>query len=436
MADDNKSKVPASRIGRFGRVTRLAGSLAGGMAAEGIRQVRQGKRPKLQHMLLTPANAQRLTTELAKMRGAAMKMGQILSMDAGDMIPPELADILARLRSDAHTMPMKQLKQVLLESYGEDWRERFGSFDYKPVAAASIGQVHKARSLDGEWLALKIQYPGIRQSIDSDVDNLGGLIKVTGLLPKEFKLKPLLAEIKLQLHDEANYELEAEYLANFGDILADDDRFVVPKLHPEHSNDTILAMDYIDAVPIEELANAWPVVRDKAVSSLFELMLRELFDLHLMQTDPNFANYQYEEDTGRIVLLDFGATRRFDSEFSQGYIQLIKAMLEDDDQKILATAKAIGYNHSQSSLGYQKILLSLFKIIGEIFSSDTPYDFNNSDIVDRMNEINLDMQEYKDEWTTPPIDALFFHRKLGGLFLLASRLDAKVAIRPLLEPYL
>lgn len=436
MADEKRSKVPASRLGRFSRMTRLAGGIAGGIAAEGIRQIGKGNRPKLKDLVLTPSNAKRFANEMAKMRGAAMKLGQILSMDGGDLLPKELADILSRLRSDAFTMPRKQLVKVLADNYGLDWKEQFAHFDLNPLAAASIGQVHKVRTHEDDVLALKVQYPGIGDSIDSDVDNLATLLSVTGLLPKDFPLNDLLAEVKLQLHDEANYRLEAEYLTAFNVALADDKRFLIPAWNEKYSTDTILAMEYIEADKIETIAELSPDKRNEIVESLFSLMLRELFELQLMQTDPNFANYQYQPSTNRIVLLDFGACRRFGTNFSEGYRQLIVAILSKDKARILRAADKVGYENDSSSASYKAILIDIFMIIGEIFSSVEPYDFKGSDIVERMSDVNDAMRDHKDEWQAPPIDSIFFHRKLAGLFLLASRVDAKVAMRPLLDAYI
>ena len=167
--DDTKA-VPTGRMSRFARVAKLAGGVAGGMLAEGTRQWRAGNRPRRRDLIMTPANARRVTNQLAEMRGAAMKLGQILSMDTGDMLPRELADILARLRSDASAMPVEQLQQTMTDAYGEDWESLFYDFDFKPLAAASIGQVHKNTSPDGRSIVLKLQYPGVRESIDNDVD--------------------------------------------------------------------------------------------------------------------------------------------------------------------------------------------------------------------------------------------------------------------------
>ena len=132
--------VPDGRWSRLARLGSLAGGVAGNMLAEGARQFAQGKRPQLQQLLLTPANARRVADQLAQLRGAAMKVGQLLSMDVGDLLPPELADILSRLRADAVPMPMSQVVSVLNANWGEGWDQHFEQFSFTPVAAASIGQ--------------------------------------------------------------------------------------------------------------------------------------------------------------------------------------------------------------------------------------------------------------------------------------------------------
>lgn len=158
-AQDTAS-VPAGRIARLARLGSLATGVAGGMLAEGARQLAQGNRPSMGELLMTPANAKRVADELARLRGAAMKVGQLLSMDAGDLLPAELAEIFGRLRADAQPMPLLQLSKVLEENWGKDWKTKFRQFSLQPLAAASIGQVHEAHTQDARHLALKIQYPG------------------------------------------------------------------------------------------------------------------------------------------------------------------------------------------------------------------------------------------------------------------------------------
>ena len=309
--DSNQKAIPTSRVGRLARVARMASGVAGGMLAEGTRQLRAGKRPRARDMLLTPANARRVADQLATMRGAAMKVGQILSMDTGDFLPRELADILARLRSDARYMPTQQLRKVMSDAYGPDWEELFYGFEMKPLAAASIGQVHRAVAPDGREMVLKVQYPGVAASIDSDVDNIATLLRMSGLLPAELDIQPLLADAKHQLKDEADYHKEAEFLQAFGDLLRDDERFLVPELLPDLSRRTVLAMTYVSGKPIETVVSLPQAERDRVMTALVELMFMELFELRMVQTDPNFANYLYRGSSGQIVLLDFGATRHF-----------------------------------------------------------------------------------------------------------------------------
>lgn len=140
------SAVPSGRWERLAKLGSLAGSVAGGMLAEGARQFARGQRPRLGDLLLTPSNVRRVADQLARMRGAAMKLGQLLSMDAGDLLPPELAEIFARLRAEATAMPMSQVVAVLGANWGEGWDRHFQRFSFTPVAAASIGQVHLAQT--------------------------------------------------------------------------------------------------------------------------------------------------------------------------------------------------------------------------------------------------------------------------------------------------
>ena len=190
---DHQHPVPRSRSRRLGKFVKLAGGVAGSMVTEGVRQLRAGKRPQARDLLLTPANAHRLTRQLREMRGAAMKLGQILSMDGGDFLPPELADILAALRSSGFAMPEAQLDEVLKEAFGTEFERKLRDFDRRPFAAASIGQVHRVKTRDGRDAVLKIQYPGISESIDSDVDNLALLLKVSGLMPANLDVNPQLS---------------------------------------------------------------------------------------------------------------------------------------------------------------------------------------------------------------------------------------------------
>jgi predicted unusual protein kinase regulating ubiquinone biosynthesis (AarF/ABC1/UbiB family) len=433
--DDHKA-IPTSRVGRFARVARMAGGVAGGMLAEGTRQLRAGKRPKARDMLLTPANARRVADQLATMRGAAMKVGQILSMDTGEFLPKELADILARLRSDARYMPPAQLQQVMEQAYGADWENIFYGFEHRPLAAASIGQVHRATSPDGRDIVLKVQYPGVAASINSDVDNIASLLKMSGLLPSELNIQPLLDDAKAQLHDEADYNREAEFLGAFGDLLSDDERFMVPEVLPDLTRKTVLAMTYAAGRPIETIAELEQEERDRVMSALVELMFRELFELRMVQTDPNFANYQYNSNTGTIVLLDFGATRRFKASFVNAYRSLAKAAIAGNEKRLIAAAEKVGYAMGDEDSEYRAMVLELFMLALEPLQVDAPYDFARSEMAAQMSALGEEVTSYRDFWQVPPTEAVYFHRKLGGIFMLASRLKARVNVHQLISQFL
>lgn len=433
---NNSSAVPSSRLGRLMRLGGMATGVAGNMLMAGAQQLAQGKRPKLGDLLLTPANALKITQQLSQMRGAAMKLGQLISMDAGDLLPPEIADVLARLRSDAHAMPERQLRAVLTANWGAQWQQRFASFSFTPIAAASIGQVHRATTQDGRDLAIKIQYPGVRKSISSDVNNVASLLRLSGLLPKTLDIEPLLKQAKRQLREEADYEAEGMHLQRFAKLLADAPELVVPQLHADLTTKNVLAMSYVSGVPVESISDAPQAERDRLLSLLVRLMFRELFEFGLMQTDPNFANYRYDRKSQQLILLDFGATRSFTPAFGQSYRQLMRATLAGDRDAIAQAGLAIGYFDDSIQAKHQMAVLNLFEIALEPLQFDGAFDFGTTDMAPRLREAGLALGLDRDFWHIPPIDALFLHRKLGGLFLLAARLKARVNVRQLAMPYL
>ena len=401
--------VPGNRLSRLARLGGLASGVAGGMLAEGLRQLAQGRRPSVSELLLTPANARRVTDQLAQLRGAAMKVGQLLSMDAGDLLPPEFADILSRLRADARPMPMSQLVTVLEASWGPGWEKQFRRFSFTPMAAASIGQVHAAETLDGQPLAIKVQYPGVRQSISSDVDNVATLLRLSGLLPSTLDVAPLLGEAKRQLHEEADYLREGEQLQRFGALLADSPDYTLPGVHQGLTTPDILVMGFVDGVPVESLDAAPQAERDRVMGLLFSLLFREILEFHLVQTDPNFANYRY--DTASRRLLSGGAL--------------------GDTAAMNAAAGEIGYFQADIQEHHRRLVLDIFTQACEPLRHSGPYDFGASDLALRIRDVGFKLGMDREFWHTPPADALFLHRKIGGLYLLAARLKARVDIRAL-----
>ena len=441
MDDDDNPKrrhraIPSSRAARLGAFGRLAGGVASGMLGEGARRLARGERPRMRDLVLTPGNVGRLADRLSHLRGAAMKLGQMISMDAGDLLPPELAAILAQLRSQAHRMPPEQLRRVLDSEWGPDWRRRFARFNATPIAAASIGQVHRATLPDGRELAIKVQYPGVRESIDSDVDNVATLLRVSGVLPRELDLAPLLTEAKRQLHEEADYEREAAQMTRFADWLDGHADYVVPRPLPELTTARVLAMDFIDGIPIEALADAPQEQRDAAMRDLMALVLREMFEFGAMQTDPNFANYRFQPDTGRLVLLDFGAARDVDPATAQGYRSLLSAGLSGDRDAVREAARAAGFLGEAAVARHRPLVDRMIDIVVTEMNRPGPFDFGDRGFVEVLREQGMEMAADRSTWHIPPVETLFVQRKISGTALLAARLEARVDVRELVRPYL
>lgn len=430
MSSSRKDRaIPSSRLARVSKIGALATKIAGSVVANGASKLLSGERPKLSDLVLTSKNVQRITDQLATLRGAAMKLGQLISMDSGELLPPELSAILARLREDADPMPKEQLQRVLDDAWHHGWNAKLLYFSFAPIAAASIGQVHKAITLDGQTLAIKVQYPGITKSIDSDVDNVATIIRVSGLLPSAFDISPLLKEAKAQLRDEANYHREATMMTRYRALLADNASFVIPSVYTELTHNNVLAMTFIKSQPLIKLADQPQALINSLVTKLFRLFFAEVFDFKIIQSDPNMANFRYVEDSQQIALLDFGACREIPPAISAGYLALLQSMARNDLEGVANAALNIGLMETSHSIEQQAAVLAMGKVACEALYSEDAYDFGNSDLLSRVQALGIDLSFEQDFWHVPPADAIFIHRKLGGLYFLAKQLNAKVNMR-------
>ena len=424
--------VPTGRLSRMARMGSLAAGVAGRMAVDGVWQWGQGSRPTTRDLFLTPSNIQRVADELARMRGAAMKIGQLVSMDTGDVLPSELAQIMARLRADADFMPPKQLRDVLDAEWGTGWRHQFAQFDVRPIAAASIGQVHRARLPDGTDLAIKVQYPGIARSIDSDVANVGRLIRMSGLLPEGFELGPYLDEARAQLKEEADYMAEAAHLQRFGQLLERDPRFKLPHLYAPLTTQKVLAMTFVPSDGIESVANLAQETRDQVMYDLCALMLRELFSFGTMQTDPNFANYRFDPASGRVVLLDFGATRAVPQDLADQMRALIRAGMAGARSDVARIVAVMGLVPDTVKDPFRTRILDMIMIVFDETRAAPLLDLGTSDLSRRLQREGEALAA--DGFVPPPVpmDLLYVQRKVAGMFLLASRLRARVPVAELI----
>jgi len=429
--------VPQGRGARMLHLGRAVGGLAAGAAAEGLSRLARGQRPALADIVFTPANARRLAERLSKMRGAAMKLGQLLSMDGEGVLPPAFATLLAGLRDQAHAMPATQLDAVLSEAWGTHWHQRFKRFSFQPIASASIGQVHRAETHDGRVLALKIQHPGIRQSIGSDMANLALLARTPGMLPAGMDLGEILERVQQQLLRETDYRAEAAATTAYRLALGDDPVLVVPAVHADHCTDQILATDFAPGVAVDRLAaGGTQAQRDAVAAALARLAAHELFGMQLVQTDPNFSNYLYEAASGRIALLDFGAAETVAPHRVQQLRDLGRALRDADAARVRAAALALGYIGDTEPAAQADGVLAILMATGEPLRHAGAYDFGNSDLFSRM--FAQGQAQFFDQGfsRTPPPDLLLLQRKFFGTFLLCVRLRARVDLAALFAPYL
>jgi aarF domain-containing kinase len=399
---------------------------------------------------VTDANAQRLASSLSRMRGAALKLGQMLSIQDQNLLPAPLHAALERVRQGADIMPRRQLVRVLRDEFGspEDlsddaWMSRLSvvDFDYEPIAAASIGQVHTGflqleDSPDRLKLAFKVQYPGVARSIASDISNVKRLISATGFIPDKFYVDEALAAAKEELERECDYVQEADYQNRFRACIMDSDLaadFYVPKVIPQLSTSSVLASEFVDGVPIDR-------VKDKAkktwiASRLLRLTLAELFEFRFMQTDPNFANFLYGVENGRdrIYLIDFGAAREFDPGFVSTYFDLICACADRDRDAIIAHSTTLGFLTGEETKIMLDAHFAASIAVGEPFRAEFRggYNFENNDIPARTAKFGKVMLEHR--LTPPPKEAYSLHRRLSGAFLTALRLGATIDCATMLD---
>ncbi|NEX21850.1 AarF/ABC1/UbiB kinase family protein [Thiorhodococcus mannitoliphagus] len=430
--------VPSSRLNRLWHLGRATTDLAAGIGMRGLIDLARGNEGASDRVQLSPEAFQRITNRLSHMRGAMMKMGQLMSMDGSDVLTPEAAAILGALCNRAEPMPLSQLAPLLESEYGKDWNRRFRRFAFTPVAAASIGQVHRAETADGRHLALKIQFPGVRESIDSDMDNLGFLSRAIGMSAKGMDLKPMLEEARRQLHQEADYEAEANALETYRGLIGDGTHYFVPEVHRDFSTGRILAMDFADGIAIDQLAEASFTRddRDRAANLVMEIVLRELFEFRLVQTDPNFGNFLYQADSGRVVLLDFGATHPVPPAIVSGYRDLIRAAMVEDREAMYQSAIALGFAREDTERPQVDGMLELMRLSSEMMRHQGPYDFGASDLFKRIYDQGQQLYYEGAYSQLPDPSSVFLYRKFLGAFLLCRRLRARVDLPRLLEPYL
>lgn len=431
-----ESRVPSSRIGRLWNYGGLAAGMFAGAIGEGLSRAVGSGSSTSGSVMLSAANMERLVAKLSRMRGAALKLGQMMSFQDAKMLPPPIQEVLQRVQDRADYMPAWQRDRVLTSNLGPSWRELFDEFEDKPIAAASIGQVHRATlKSNGARVAVKIQFPGVADSINSDLDNLSVLLAATKLLPKGLYLNKTIDNARTELGWECDYEREAACAARYRELLRGEDEavFVVPRIYPEASGKHVITMEFMDGVGVTRVQSFTQDQRDWIGTQILRLCLREIVEFRFMQTDPNWTNFLYNAERDRLELLDFGASREYPDEFITRYVELLEASSRSDRARVKELSEELGYLTGHESKAMLEAHLVSVMTLAEPFLQSAPevYDFRDQTITERVKaQIPVMIHE---RLAPPPEETYSLHRKLSGAFLLCAKLGSRVRCRELFE---
>ncbi|KAL6930417.1 Ubiquinone biosynthesis [Hanseniaspora guilliermondii] len=432
----NCESIPTNKLSRMFHYTSLAADVSLSAAFQGAKQMYKGQKPTMKSLIFTEENITKIAKKFRRMRGAALKVGQMLSFQDEKVLPNDLFKILQKVQSESYIIPRQHFDKLMVKQFNsKHWdSEKFQSFDKMPIASASIGQVHFATLPNNEKVAVKVQFPGVKECIDSDLNSLVMFLTASSLLPKGLFLEKTIENARTELGWECDYNREANCIDRFGALLKDDPVFKVPKVYKELTTDMVLTMERMDGLEImkyaESASQEW---KDFVCTEIMRLCLQEIAQHRYMQTDPNWANFLYNEKTNKIELIDFGATREYPEEFIYNYRNLLTSAVKKDRTKCQEYSETLGYLLGLESQQMVDAHVDSVLVLGEPFAQPGLFDFKNQTVTDRIRgNISVMINE---RLTPPPEETYSLHRKFSGVFLLCAKMGAKVPCHDLFQKY-
>ncbi len=424
-----------SAFGRFIKVGGLVGRVGVsvlGQQAAGL--LRDGPTQQLRKGENMVRNAMRIAETLGEMKGAAMKVGQMLSLHEG-LLPPEVAAVLSVLQKQAPSVPFEVMEGRLRRELG-DIDALFESLEPEAFAAASIGQVHRGVLKDGREVAVKIQYPDIDRMVSADLKNLKVLMgNLVGLFT-DIDFEPIWAEVRERLVEELDYHKEADNIRRMAELHGDSPDILVPTVVPEATTRGVLTMEFLDGIPPAEAVSDRYAreLRDQWAVTLFEFTLRGLFEHRFLHADPNIANFAFR-DNGQVVVYDYGCMKEIPDAIATGYAGLMDAVIHRRKTAIPGILLEMGVFKEDGAPLPRTMTDPYAELLQDIVKASPPYTFGeDSSIYDVL--YDLGMANWQDATDIRfPQDVVFINRTLGGLFGNLAKFRATGPWRKLLRTY-
>lgn len=431
-----KDKQTSHKAKRVLRLAGMSASVASRYAGTKLRAAFSSQEKARAHREASyTAMAEDISETLGELKGAVMKLGQIASQTQ-DFLPKEFSQALKTLQKQAPPMPYEVIKAQVESELGAPIEALFKSFDPEPFAAASIGQVHRAVSKTGIELIVKVQYPGVDRSVDTDLKQLRLTLKLGGLLklPKEAADK-LFSEVRERLHEELDYEQEAKNLREFRAFHAKQPKIHIPKVLPRLSSKRVLTMEYLEGKHLDQLGDSFDQsLRNQIGRELFEMMAQQIFVLQKIHGDPHLGNFAFRDD-GSVVVYDFGCVKTLKPETVDAYADTIIASIDENydlvDDALLRLGARVA-EHPSPGEDYYKVWRDIFF---EPFSGIEEYCYHSAAVHIAAAKHTALFFKHMQHFS-PPVDSLYIDRVVAGQYWIMKALKVKQDFRAALESYL